>query len=184
MTELPAQRFDMLAPSEKRRWYEDAFFRAQEINEQSVLEWLEPDRRDDYLAPVMAHAQAQIEGCTRQEAEEALGHAIALMRCRRPSGGVVAGYVSLLPRYPRRLPLPSLAAAISRERYHVLPAVGALVADAEAELERKRAKVNELRRAIGKLDLSRRRRALADELRCQRASERARQGTPAPGRDP
>lgn len=77
-----------------------------------------------------------------------------MMRCQRPSPMVWAGYVNILMMFPVDLLRPSVQLAIANERYHVLPAVGALVAGAKAELELKREKLSGLRRAIGRLQLA------------------------------
>jgi hypothetical protein len=130
-----------------------------------VLDWLKPDpRRDMALEAVYGECQDRLRGCGPLEAERALRGVIEMMRCKRPSDAICAGYIAIMERYPKGLLLHSVANAVAREKYHVLPAAGALVADAEAELERQRARVAELRRAIGKLHLSRK----LGELRASR----------------
>jgi hypothetical protein len=94
-------------------------------------------------------------GCTRGEAEEILELTVRLMRCEPPDEFMKAGYVNILTLFPRELLLPSIKAALSAERYHVLPTVGALCAKARSEHELRQDKIGGLRRAISRLELRR-----------------------------
>ena len=144
---------DARALSERRKLYVEAFARARQILDVPNVQWIQPAAIDPQLPLVLAECEAMLYGCTRLEADEALTHTVAMMRCTRPSPLVWAGYLNIMMMFPRELLLPSIALAIANEKYHVLPAVGALVAAAKAELELKRAKLGDLKRAIGRLQL-------------------------------
>lgn len=145
-----------LAQWDERKLYERAFERARRVLEVQVLSWIEPHEDDWVLPLVLKEAEARLAGCSRAEAQKALGHVVAMVGAGWPSEAVCEGYLMILTRYPKSLLLPSLANAIARERYHKLPTVGALVADAEQELQHKRAKLCDLRTACARLDLLRR----------------------------
>jgi hypothetical protein len=118
-----------------------------------MVQWVTPDPVDPTLAEVLQDCEARMAGCSRQEADEGLELAIALMRCTRPNDMVWAGYLNIMMMFPRELLMPSIKAAIAAERYHVLPTVGALVAYARAESELRQGKIGMLKRAIGRLEL-------------------------------
>src|SRR5215510_10458992 len=155
MAQDPRVHFDSLVPSEKRRLYAAAMRRAQRVREIQVINWIEP-HEDDWLLPfVLHHFEEMMTPATRAEAQEALGYVVRVMACKQPSEFVCESYLSIMTRYPRKLLMPSLAGAVARERYHVLPTVGALVADAEAEWQRRRALITDLKIAINRLELMR-----------------------------
>lgn len=118
-----------------------------------MVQWLEPHPDDALLPVVLAECERRQDGCTRNEAYEALDTAIAIMGCKRPSDMVVSGYINIMMMFPRELLLPSIRLALAGERYHVLPTVGALVASAKLEHELRQRKVSELRIAINRLEL-------------------------------
>jgi hypothetical protein len=134
------------------------------------VDWIVPlPGTDDLLQTVYDDALRWLVGCTRGEADELLELVVRLMNCQKPSDFTTAGYVSIMTMFPRDLLLPSIHAAVAAERYHVLPAPGALVAMARSELDLRQRKLSRLRMAIARLALARRFREVGHEQRSRTA---------------
>lgn len=147
------QSFAELGLLEKRRLYEVAFLRARRVLQAPMVQWLTPDPADWVLPEVLDECERRMTGCTREEADEVVELVVKLMRCEAPSELVRSGYINIMTMFPKELLLPSVRLAVSAERYHVLPTVGALCAAARTELTIRQNKLALLKTAINRLKL-------------------------------
>ena len=136
-----ATTFSSLARSDRQRVFKEVMTRVEQVASISSVLHIKPSFVDRWLPGVVEWMEQRLEPCGLEVAGEAVNLAVRLLRCRPPTDEQLAGYVSLLSRYPRDLLFPSIAAAIAKETHHVLPTPGALLAQANEKLKERRDKL-------------------------------------------
>lgn len=125
--ELVPASLSSLAPSERKSLFSQVVTRADRVAGCHAITQLTSEPLDGFFPAVIALMEEKMVPAGEQAAAEAVELACQLMRCRRPEGEVLAGYVAILKDMPRDLLMPSIREAIAKETHHVLPTVGALL---------------------------------------------------------
>lgn len=133
-TELTLGLWSSLVPSERVSLFLKVMTRADQVQAISTIRHLTEDPLDAYFPVVIETMERKLEPAGEVVAGEAIGIACTVMRCKRPEGDMLSGYLAILGRCPRDLLLPSIYDALSKETHHVLPTPGALMADAHPKL--------------------------------------------------
>lgn len=153
-TELTASWSGLDASAKKELWLK-VMARVDQIRSTSDVRYITHDPIDRLLPFVQQLMERKLVPCGREVALEAVGLACQILRCKRPEGDVLEGYIALLQEYPRDLLVPSIKQAIEQERYHVLPTPGALLAAALVQMRERKDKLMSLQMVLRRLSVSR-----------------------------
>lgn len=153
-TDLAASWSSLDASAKKDLWLK-VMARVEQIRSTSDVRYLSHYPIDRLLPFVQQQMEQKLRPCGREVALEAVGLACQILRCKRPEGDVLEGYVALLQEYPRDLLMPSIRQAIENEKYHVLPTPGALLASALVQKRERQDKLNSVLMVMRRLAVSR-----------------------------
>jgi hypothetical protein len=134
-TELTLGSWSSLMPSERASLFLKVMTRAGQVQAISTIRHLAEDPLDVYFPEVIETMERKLKPAGEAVASEAIRIACTVMRCKKPEGDMLAGYLAILGVCPRDLLLPSIYNALSKETHHVLPTPGALMADANPRLK-------------------------------------------------
>jgi hypothetical protein len=151
---LTLASWSSLEPSARKQLFSQVLIRADLVVSIRDLRHVTSDPLDAYLPLAIFEMEKRMKPAGERAALEAVDLACQILRCRKPEGVALDGYVAILKEVPRDLLLSSIREALAKETHHVLPTPGALLELARPRrLERQR-KLDNALHAQRRLDIA------------------------------
>lgn len=125
--ELTKASWSSLEPSERKQLFSQVLIRAERVAAISDIRNIAAEPLDEFLPAAIAEMERKMEPAGAEMATVAIELACRILRCRKPEGQILVGYIAILRDAPADLLIPSIHAALGKETHHVLPTPGALL---------------------------------------------------------